>query len=158
YAYAFLGLLDQASVIGESLLARHRAAGNVLGEAKVSADLAGFSARRGRIDEGMRYLARARLLLESSTRRTDRYVSAQHSYAPAATVADLYEEASSCYEQLRANVTPAIARRMVDVYWDEVQLELLLVWGLRLEQLGYGPEARSRLRRAARITEEWLEV
>jgi diguanylate cyclase (GGDEF)-like protein len=154
-AYAYLRLYDQAGVVGESLLVRHRAAGNVLGEAKLCGDLAEILMRRGRFVEGMRYLARAGLLLENTTRHNDRFVSALWSYAGAAHAADLWEEAASCYEQLAANLTPAIDRLMAIVYWPEIQLGILLTWGLRLEQLGYGFEASNRLRRAAAVAEDW---
>src|SRR5439155_11731389 len=138
-----LGHYDQASATGETLLARHRSAGNVLGEAKTLADLADISVRRGLIVEGMSYLARAGLLLENTTRRGDRYVSALCSYAEAATAADLYEVATSGYEQLLAHLTPTVGRPMVNVFFRTVQLNLLLAWGLRLDQLGYDPEATS---------------
>jgi diguanylate cyclase (GGDEF)-like protein len=40
----------------------------------------------------------------------------------------------------------------------EVQVQLLTAWGLRLDQLGYGSEATSRLRRAAATAEDWLQA
>jgi diguanylate cyclase (GGDEF)-like protein len=158
YCYEQLGQYDVASVIGEALLARHRAAGNVPDEAKTLSDLAAISVRRGLIVDAMSYLARAGLLLETTTRRNDRYVSALSSYALAALVADLYEIAAAGYDQLEAHMTPAIGRAVVNVFLGEIQVHLLTAWGLRLDQLGYGSEATSRLRRAAALAEDWLEA
>jgi diguanylate cyclase (GGDEF)-like protein len=158
YAYYELGQFDQALAVGESLLARYRADSYVLGEAKALSDLAAVAVRCGRIVECMSYLARAGLLLENTTRRNERYVSALCSYSLAATAAELYEVAASGYDQLVAHLTPAIGRASVTKFFGEVQLTLLMTWGLRLDQLGYGIEATSLLRRAAAITEEWLGV
>ncbi len=158
YAYLELGHFEHALAVGETLLARHRSAGYVLGEAKALSDLAGVAVRLGLVVEGMSYLARAGLLLENTTRRNDRYVSALCSYSLAATAADLYEVAASGYDLLVAHLTPAIGRTKVSENFGDVQLALLLTWGLRLDQLGYRPEAASRLRRAATITEDWLEA
>src|SRR6266536_2002197 len=76
YAYSQLGHDDEAMAAGRALLAHHRAAGDVLGEAKTLSDLADIAFRTGLVVEGMRYLARAGLLLENTSRRGGRYVSA----------------------------------------------------------------------------------
>jgi diguanylate cyclase (GGDEF)-like protein len=157
YAHLDQGHFDGALIVGQMLLARHRAAGYVLGEAKVLADLANAAIQLGLIGDGLGYLARAGLLLENTTRRNERYVSALGSYVQAAVVADLYEVAASGYQQLLAHLSPSVSRaEFCNIYWGELQVQLLMTWGLRLGQLGYGPEAVSRLRRAAAIIEDWL--
>jgi len=155
YAYSQLGHDDEAMAAGRALLAHHRAAGDVLGEAKTLSDLADIAFRTGLVVEGMRYLARAGLLLENTSRRGGRYVSALASYSLAAPGADLYEVADAGYQRLTEHLAPTLPTP-VSYYFDEVHLYLLLLWGLRLDQLGHTTEARSRLRQAATITEEWL--
>jgi diguanylate cyclase (GGDEF)-like protein len=157
YGYYWLGHYDEALVVGETLLAHHRADGNVLGEAKTLSDLACIAFRLGLVVEGMSYLARAGLLLEDTTRRNDRYVSALCSYAEAAAAAELYEVAASGYERLLAHLKLAVDPR-AGIFIGQAQLDLLTIWGLRLDQLGYGPEAVSRLRRAVALAEDLLEV
>src|SRR5262249_18828200 len=140
---------------GRALLAHHRAAGDVLGEAKTLSDMANIALRIRLIVEGMRYLAHAGLLLENTSRRGERYVSALASYSLTATSADLYEVAAGGYQRLSeymASTSPTPG----SYYFEEVRLYLLMIWGLRLDQLGHTYEARSRLRRAAAITEDWL--
>jgi diguanylate cyclase (GGDEF)-like protein len=158
YCYIQLGHHDAASTVGEALLARHRSAGNVLGEAKTLSDLAGIAVRRGLIVEAMTYLARAGLLLDSTNRRGDRYVAAMSSYALAAMAADLYEAASAAYNKMEAHMTPAVRQALVSTFLGEIQMQLLTVWGMRLDHLGYRVEAASRLRRAASTADEWLEA
>jgi diguanylate cyclase len=158
YAYFWLGHYDEAAAVGERLLARHRAAGNVLGEAKTLSDVACYSIRRGLLVEGITYLARAGLLLENTTRRGDRYVSALSSYAWGAVVADLYEIGAAAFEELWATMTPAISSALGNPDIHEIQLHILTTWGVRLDQLGYLPEATSRLRHADRIAEDWLQT
>jgi diguanylate cyclase (GGDEF)-like protein len=158
YCYLHLGQFDVAAALAETLLARHRASGNVLDEAKTLSNLANLSVRRGRIAEGMRYLARAGLLLEKTTRRGDRYVSAYSSYALAAMASDLYEVAAAGYEKLEKALSPDLPSALAGVFWGEIQLQILMVWGLHLDQLGYSPEATSRLRRAAATADDWLRA
>jgi diguanylate cyclase len=117
YCYDQLGQFDVAAALAETLLARHRASGNVLDEAKALSNLAGISVRRGLIAEAMRYLACAGLLLEKMTRRGDRYVSAYPSYALAAMAADLYEVAAGGYEQLEAALTPDLDSVKLGIFW-----------------------------------------
>jgi diguanylate cyclase len=154
YVYLFLRHYDAALAVGEGLLERHRSAGNVLGEAKTLADLAELCVLAGRLADGMRYLARAGLLLENTTRRNDRYQSALCSYADAATVAELYEIADSAYGQLAgyfATLSPP-----QDDYFDRAYSGLLVSWALRLEQLGHTLEATRVMRRAEAIVRGWL--
>src|SRR5262245_3022330 len=54
YLYRHMGQYAAASTVGELLLERHRAAGNVLGEAKTLADLAELCIFSGQLVEGMR--------------------------------------------------------------------------------------------------------
>src|SRR5262249_45714650 len=74
------------------------------------------------------------------------------------TVADLYEIAAAAYDELWANITPAIGQALGNPNYHEFHLHILLTWGLRLDQLGYGPEATSRLRQADRIAEDWVRA
>jgi len=155
YVYERLGHYDDALAVGEALLEHHRGSGNVLGEAKTLADLARIAMVAGRIVESMRHLARSGLLLETTTRRNERYASALASYAQAATAAGLYEVAAAGYQRLaeyRAPFGPVEG----GYYFGQVYAELLMSWALRLDQLGHTPEAASLLRRTVAITEEWL--
>jgi diguanylate cyclase (GGDEF)-like protein len=158
YACYWLGHFDEAAAIGERLLARHRATGNVLAEAKTLADVACYAIRRGLIVEGLNYLARAGLLLDTTNRRGDRYISALHSYAVGATLAEQYEIAQAAYEQLWANMTPAIGRALGNPNVHEIHVHILLTWGMRLDHLGYDLEATSRLRHADRVLMDWSHV
>jgi diguanylate cyclase (GGDEF)-like protein len=158
YCYIQLGHHDAAAIVGEALLARHRATGNALEEAKTLSDLAGVAVRRGLIGEAMSYLARAGLLLESTTRRGDRYVSALSSYAFAAMAAELYEIAAAGYAEMERYLTPTVRRALATAFLGEIQMQLLTGWGMRLDHLGYSLEGASRLRRAAATAEEWLEA
>ncbi len=150
YIYFLMGQYEQALGIGERLLARHRAAGNRTGEAKTLADLAELYVSTGRSVEGMRYLARAGLILER-TRRTDRYLSALCSYGDAATSAGLYELAAAFYEDYYAGNGPD-----ENAYIEVVYTELLVSWGLWLHHLGQSMEAGQRLRRAEAVAAAWL--
>lgn len=155
YAYRQLGHYEAAAAVGEALLERHRRAGNVVAEAKTQADLAELCVLAGRLVEGMRHLARAGLLLESTTRRNDRYISALASYGDAAVITGLFEVAAWAYEEL----ADYNARNGVDeFYLAEVYSGLLVSWGLRLDQLGHLPEARRLLHRAAAIAEDWMDA
>src|SRR5262249_41520363 len=104
------------------------------------------------------HIMRERVELDNTTRRGDRYVSALSSYTLGATVADLYEIAAAAYDELWANITPAIGQALGNPNYHEFHLHILLTWGLRLDQLGYGPEATSRLRQADRIAEDWVRA
>jgi hypothetical protein len=154
YAYRELGHNDEAMVTGRQLVEHHRSGGDELGEAKTLSDMADIAFRAGLVVEGMRYLARAGLLLESTARRGDRYVSAFASYSLAAAAADLYEVASDGYQRLIEHLSPA-GPTPGSYYFGQVHLYLLLLWGLRLDQLGHTSEALGRLRRAAAFADEW---
>ena len=149
YTYLYMGQYEPALTVGGQLLDRHRAAGNGIGEAKTLADLAELCLLTGRLTEGMRHLARAGLLLEATTRRGDRYVSALNSYGDAALAAGLYEIAAAVYEDYRAAYGPE-----EDCYLESVYTLLLVSWGLWLDHLGHTSEAAHRLRRAATVAEQ----
>jgi diguanylate cyclase (GGDEF)-like protein len=154
YAHLEMRHVTEAMAVGQELLARHRGESHVLGEAKVLADLTSACILGGRIAEGMRYLARAGLLLEGSTRRNDRYFSALGSYADAARTAELYEVGASALTELAdhdARHDPGPGN-----YHQQIYLTLLLTWGLRLGQLGHSVEAGTRLRRVIAIVDDWL--
>jgi diguanylate cyclase len=155
YAYRQLGHYEAATAVGEALLERHRRAGDLVAEAKTQADLAELRVLAGRFVEGMRHLARAGLLLESTTRRNDRYISALASYGDAAVASGLFEAGAWAYEEL----AEYNARHGVEeFYLAEVYSGLLVSWGLRLDQLGHLPEARRLLRRAAATAEGWTDA
>ncbi|GII00390.1 GGDEF domain-containing protein [Planobispora takensis] len=156
YSYLYLGYYAEAFAAGQELLEHHRAAGNILGEAKTLAILAEACFQADRIAEGVQYLARSSLLLDDTTRRNDRYISALGSYSDAAARAGLYEIAGSALEREREYV--AARGEAVGGYMQERYLDLLVCWGMRLRQLGHETEAVGRLRRAAALAAGWLEA
>lgn len=152
YANMAIGRIPEALALGGELLARHRTAGNVLGEAKVLCDLAQMRVLQARFAEAMRDLARAAVLLRSVPAGSDRHRSAMCSFAEAATVAEMYETAAATYERLCAFDAPGRATS-----FDLVYATTLLYWGLRLAHVGRATESASRLRRSATITRRWLD-
>src|SRR5437763_16015126 len=76
FARKNLGRHAEALDTAQELVARQRAAGNVLGEAKTLAAMADLYLLTGRFAESMRCLARAGLLLETPRGPVDRYVAA----------------------------------------------------------------------------------
>jgi diguanylate cyclase (GGDEF)-like protein len=155
YAYEGLGRLGEAIAAGEELLRRHRLAGNRLHEAKTLADLASLYLLTGRVMDGITNLARSDRLLDGMAGRDVNYASALGSYGAAVHTAGLYEAAQSAYERLAQSWA---ARDRPDfASGDELAyMAMLLAWGLRLDQLGYGPEAAVRLRRSAAIAQRWI--
>ncbi len=153
YANMAMGRIPEALVLGGELLTRHRAAGNVLGEAKVLCDLAQMAVLQSRFLDGMRDLARAAVLLRTTPAGTDRHRSAMCSFAEAATTAELYETAAATYERLCAFDAPGRATS-----FDLVYATTLLYWGLRLAHIGRATESAVRLRRSAAITRRWLDT
>ncbi|BFU44906.1 diguanylate cyclase [Krasilnikovia sp. MM14-A1004] len=151
YTYLELQQYDAALAVGAQLIGHHRAAGNVPGEARTSADLAELCLLAGRVAEGMGHLARAGLLLESTTRHNDGYYGALCSYGDAASTAGLYEVAAACYEKFHAHRASTV-RAVLEVRYGS----LLVSWGLWLDQLGQGFEAGHRWRRLEEITGAWL--
>jgi diguanylate cyclase (GGDEF)-like protein len=108
--------------------------------AKIIADVADVLLRQGRIDDGLNYVARAWALLEVAPRGTVRYVSAMSSLSEAARAAELFELADDCLRM----VIDAFASGADPLYRSAVLLqraELLLEWGLRLDQIGRADEA-----------------
>jgi diguanylate cyclase (GGDEF)-like protein len=156
YAYLSLGGYEEALRLGEELLRRHEAAGFTLGEAKTRADLAELNVLTGRSVEGMRHLARAGLLLDTSPRRDDRYLSALGSIAEAANSAELHEVAAARYEELLALMAPD--RRHVSTPYEMAYATTLMFWGIRLDHLGHDREAAVRLRRSVTIADLWLDA
>ncbi len=151
YTYFDLQQYEPALAVGEQLVARRRAAGNVLGEAKTLADLAELCLLTGRLTDGMRHLARSGLLLEGTSLRNRHYMTALSSYSDAAVAAGLYETAATFYEEYYAGHAPNVEGYIEDAY-----TRLLVSWGLWLDHLGHTFEAGQRLRRAAAIAERWL--
>jgi diguanylate cyclase len=151
YTYLDLGQYEAALAVGGQLVARRRAAGDVLGEAKTLADLAELYILTGRLTEGMRYLARSGLLLEGTSLRNERYGSALASYGDAAMAAGLYETAAAFYDEVYA-----VDGSDAEAYFEDVCTKLLVSWGLWLDHLGHTFEAGQRLRRAATVAGNWL--
>ncbi|GLY98127.1 GGDEF domain-containing protein [Actinoplanes sp. NBRC 103695] len=152
YAYLDMGRIDEATAVGERLLATHRQSGNEVAEAKVLCDLAQLRVLQGRYVDGMRCLARAGLLLDLCP-RSDRHRSAMCSFAQTAAVAQMYETAAEAYERLTAQD----AAHSRTTSFDLVYSRTLLTWGIRLDHVGRTDEAATRLRRSATITRRWLD-
>jgi hypothetical protein len=72
FAHQYHGDFAGAMAVGLGLLDRQRAAGNVLGEAKTLADLAQLGVQSNRTAQSILHLARAGLLLETTSRRNER--------------------------------------------------------------------------------------
>ena len=154
YAYLDLGRHREALATGAELLRRQQACGYVLGEAKVLADLAELSVLEGQHEDGMRYLARAGILLDRCPSTGERYLAALSSMNDAAYAAELYETAAATYERLAQSWA---ASGMPDMPNHNVgYAAMMLLWGLRLEQLGRDQEASVRLRKAVVLTRPWL--
>ncbi|GAB1639779.1 diguanylate cyclase [Krasilnikovia sp. MM14-A1259] len=156
YAYVYLGRFPEATVVGEQLLSHHESTGSTIAVAKTLADLADLFLRVDRVGEAMSHLARAGLLLEQTTVRNERYVAAMGSLVRAATGADLYETAHATYEQLMRWMVPERVEMSASI--ELIYAEMLLRWGLRLDQLGDHQQARSRIRTAAASFARWAEA
>ncbi|MEV4639440.1 GGDEF domain-containing protein [Actinoplanes sp. NPDC049548] len=154
FAHEDLDHIEDALAAGEVLLALRKAAGDVVGEAKTLADVAGVYLRAGRLTEGMRYLARAGMLLDHTTRRAGYYGVALGTYAQAAQAAGLYEVAAAASEREAEHY--AVYGRVPGTFFEQIYITLLLIWGVRLDQLGHLHEAHSRLHRATEIATNWL--
>jgi diguanylate cyclase (GGDEF)-like protein len=148
YACVSMGRIPEAAQLGEQILRQHRAARNVLGEAKVLCDLAQIDVLRARYVDAMGSLARAGVLLDGTPGDGDRRRSAICSFAEAATAAELYETAAAAYEHL-SGASPA---------FELVYAGTLLYWGLRLGHVGRHDESSTRLRRSAEITRRRVEA
>ncbi|MEV7626248.1 GGDEF domain-containing protein [Actinoplanes sp. NPDC089786] len=152
YAFLYGGRIDDATAVGELLLATHRRTGNVVAEAKVLCDLAQMRVLQTRYVDGMRYLARAGMLLDLCP-RSERHRSAMCSFAHAAAVAQMYETAADAYERLTAQDGDSSRTTTFDLVYSRT----LLYWGVRLDHVGRFDEAATRLRRTAAITRRWLD-
>jgi diguanylate cyclase (GGDEF)-like protein len=151
YAYQALGRYPQALALGRQLVELHGQAGDPVSEAKARADVAETLIRLGRLDEGLHLLAWAAALLSPAGHEYHvRYVSALCSVAEAARAAELYELADLATQTaVQASSRPNEAIELT-------RAELLVEWGLRLDQLGRGDEAANRFRRGAAIAEHWV--
>ena len=153
YALSALGRLDEALAIGEELSAT--LAGPRATDAKILADTAEVLIRLGRIDDGLHDLAKAIALLENAPRGM-RYVSALSSICEAAKAAELFELADDC---MRVAVE-WFASSEDQLYRSSTELqraELLLQWGLRLEQLGRDEEAAVLYGKSVGLLRYWAE-
>jgi diguanylate cyclase len=158
YALAALGRLDEALAVGEALVAETgEATAPLATKAKILADVADSLLRLGRIDDGLNYVARAWGLLEVAPRGTVRYVSAMSSLCDAARAAELFELADDCIR----TAIETFSTGADPVYREAVLLqkaELLLEWGLRLEQIGRQEEAAGLFARSAATLDDWDEL
>ncbi|MGC9667522.1 diguanylate cyclase [Planosporangium sp. 12N6] len=150
FAYVNLGRLQEALTAGERLLSHHESAGSVVGVAKTLADLARVHLYVDQLSEAMQCLARAGLLLERTGVRNERYVAALGSLMGTAINAELYETSRAAYHQI-LQLRTATDRTESFAIYDLIHAEMLLEWGLRLDQLGDHTAARVRLRTAAEL-------
>ena len=157
YAYLNLGWLSDALAAGERLLSHHRSAGSTVAMAKTLADLAGVYMDSGQVSEAMRCLAQAELLLEQTSIRNARYVSALNSLMATALEAELYERAHAAYRQISQLWSGTGATTTLEIH-EFTYAEVLMEWGLRLDQLGDRDGAWTRLRTAAEIFERWYDT
>ncbi|SDY91700.1 diguanylate cyclase (GGDEF) domain-containing protein [Micromonospora pattaloongensis] len=155
YAYVGLGRLPEALVANETLLRRHRASGARASEAKALADRGDILIRLGRIDEGLHRLADAMAILEQTPRTNPRYISALSSVGEAARSVELFELADQCAHAAVEAFPPGTDDRAAA---ELVRTELLLEWGLRLEQVDLVDEAGLRFARAAQLARHWVTV
>jgi diguanylate cyclase len=155
YALTGLGRLPEALAVGEALLRLHAAMGPRTSEAKTLADTAEILIKLGRLDEGLHCLARATALLDLAPEGSFRYVSAMSSVCDAARAAELYELADEC------------ARVAVDAFGPESRhraaaelqrAELLLEWGIRLEQIGRVEDANLQFSGSMSLLSYWAQV
>lgn len=154
YAFLALGRLDEALAVGESLVQLRDALGPRSSQAKLLADTAEVLIRLGRIDDGLRHLARAIAILEVAPRGTVRYVSAMSSMSDAARSAELFEFADECARvAIDEFSTDELYRSAAELQ----RAELLLEWGLRLEQVGRSGEADARFRRSVALSRHWAQ-
>ncbi|AGL20883.1 diguanylate cyclase [Actinoplanes sp. N902-109] len=152
YALTALGRLQEALAVGEQLVSASLTAGPRSTDAKILADTAEVLLRMGRIDDGLVYLARAMVLLETAPRGSVRYVSAMSSLCEAAKVAELFELADECLR------VPDDVLDFSDLYRSSADLqraELRLEWGLRLEQVGRVEEAARLYESSVTLLERW---
>jgi diguanylate cyclase (GGDEF)-like protein len=153
YALQALGRYAEALVIGEWLVHRHRTAGATVSEAKTLADNAETLGRLGRFDESLHSLARATALLERAPTTDVRYTSALSSVGEAARAAELYELAA----EAASRATALAARQGHHEAFELHHAELLIEWGLRLEQLGRTEEAGTRYTHGAALARGWVD-
>lgn len=157
YAYLNLGRHPEALAAGEELLRHHEAAGSAVGMAKTLADQAGAYLDSGQVGEAMRCLARAELLLEQTSVRGERYVSALNSLVAAALDAELYERAHAVYRQLSQLWSGSGRTSPLEMH-EFTYAEVLLEWGLRLGHLGEDDAAWTRLHAAEEIFARWCDA
>ncbi|MDR7274184.1 GGDEF domain-containing protein [Catenuloplanes atrovinosus] len=132
YALAALGRHDEALTIGEALIADTYYGGPRATDAKIMADTARAYISIARIDEGLHYIARAMSVLDTAPTGGPRYFSAMASLCEAAKYAELFELADEIMRRaLGAPEAPELWRTSAELQ----HAELLLEWGVRLEQV-----------------------
>ncbi|WP_067508319.1 diguanylate cyclase [Actinoplanes sp. TFC3] len=154
YALTALGRLPEALAVGEQLVANPEGSGPRSTAAKVLADTAEVLIKLGRIDDGLVYLARAMVVLDTAPRGSVRYVSAMSSLCEAAKAAELYELADECLRGPKEYVDfTEIYRSSADLQRAELRLE----WGLRLEQVGRSNEASRLFTTSVALLGYWVD-
>jgi diguanylate cyclase len=155
--YALIGQarFPEALDVGEVVLASHVADASRTSEAKALADIAEVMIKSGRLDEGLHRVARAISLLEQSPRSDYRYLSALSSLSDAARAAELYELA----DESVASAADAFRKAAVDYRSaaDLQRAELLLEWGVRLEQIGRETDAAGKFARSLEMVMYWVQ-
>jgi diguanylate cyclase len=152
YALDAMSRLDEALTIMEDLAGQ---TGPETGprptDAKVIADAAELLIKRGRMEEGLHYLARAMAVLEHAV-RGPRYLSAMSSLCEAAKAAELFELADECMRVSNSSFDDELYREAGEIQ----HAELLLEWALRLEQLGRAEEAYRLFMRSVALLRPWI--
>ncbi|WP_085066576.1 GGDEF domain-containing protein [Catenuloplanes japonicus] len=155
YALTALNRLAEALAVGEPLARAAADSGPRTQEAKILADVAEVLVKLGRLDEGLHALARALALLDVAPRSSTRYVAAMSSVCEAARAADLYELAD---EALGGAITRAAGDQDYHSAADLQHAELLMEWGMRLDQIGETAEAAERFARGLALVRPWITV
>lgn len=148
YALMSLGDLGEALQASQALARRRQSASPRADQAKAVADAAELLIILGRLDEGLQLLARATYLLERTPHSGMRYFSALSSVADAARAAELYELADEC---ARAATGTLAVDELFRSMGQLQHAEMLLEWGIRLEQVGLLHAGQQQLTRGVTI-------
>ncbi|GAB7052452.1 GGDEF domain-containing protein [Catenuloplanes indicus] len=155
YALAALGRHEEALGIGEALIADTYYGGPRATDAKIMADTARAYISIARIDEGLNYIARATLVLDTVPTGGPRYFSAMASLCEAAKYAELFELADDIMRRtLSASEAPELWRTSAELQY----VELLLEWAVRLEQVDRAEEAAVEVAKAVTLVRRWTDL
>jgi diguanylate cyclase len=153
YALFPLGRVGEALEVGQALALERLLVGPRAAQAKTMADVAELFIAVGRIDDGLHWLARASGALERTPHSDLRYFSALCSVGDAARAADLYELADEC---ARLAAESLADDEMLRAEGDLQHAEMLVEWGIRLQQVGQSQAGRERLGRGVAMMRDHL--